>query len=106
MSTDGFLLTSGANDSTVRLWDIRTGREVRRLKAHTNLVRSVAWSPDGLLVSGAFDSTIRLWNPQTGELLRTLSGHTGTINCIGWFPFGCLLASPAVDSSLRVWYSE
>ncbi len=106
MSPDGFLLTSGANDSTVRLWDIRTGREVRRLKAHTNLVRSVAWSPDGLLVSGAFDSTIRLWNPQTGELLRTLSGHTGTVNCIGWSPDGRLLASASDDRSVRVWNAQ
>ena len=36
---------SGAMDSTMRLWEVESGRCRRVLEGHTNLVRSVAWSP-------------------------------------------------------------
>ena len=57
----------GGQDHTVRLWDLATGREVRRMEGHTEPVRSVAFSPDGryaLSGSGSWESTdhtLRLW---------------------------------------------
>jgi WD40 repeat protein len=38
------------------------GTALRTLAGHTDLVSSVAWSPDGkTLASGSLDQTIRLW---------------------------------------------
>ena len=48
------------------------------LQGHTNLVNSVAFSPDGRhLVSGSFDQTIRVWDALTGgQVGNPLQGHT------------------------------
>jgi WD40 repeat protein len=44
---------------------------------HSNVVNSVAFSPDGrTALSGSDDSTLRLWEMATGKELRTFRGHT------------------------------
>ena len=46
-SPDGKTALSGSGDHTARLWDLATGREIRKLEGHSNGVCSVAFSPDG-----------------------------------------------------------
>ncbi len=45
------------------LYNVRTGTEEAFLRGHTELVNSVAYSPDGkILASGSNDWTIRIWD--------------------------------------------
>ena len=61
-SPDGSRALSGSMDSTVRLWDVETGRELRRLQGHDGLVTALAFSPDGRrALSGSMDNSVRLW---------------------------------------------
>jgi WD40 repeat protein len=56
------MLASGSDDSTVRLWDPNSGRELRILSDHPDLVQCVAFSHDGrMLASGLWGYTVRLW---------------------------------------------
>lgn len=77
---------------------------LRTLEGHTNIVRSVTFSPtEKLLASGSDDWTVRLWDPTGGKCLRTLEGHTDYVWDIAFSPDGSLLASASSDHTVRLW---
>src|SRR3954463_381448 len=38
---------AGGFDKVIRVWDVATGKELQKLEGHTDIVFSVAFSPDG-----------------------------------------------------------
>ncbi|HKI33834.1 MAG TPA: protein kinase [Gemmataceae bacterium] len=68
------------SDRTVRLWDMRTGKEVRVLKGHTNRVSSLCFDPKGeRLLSAAWDGTARIWDVATGKVLHVLDDSKASL---------------------------
>jgi WD40 repeat protein len=60
ISPDGTILATASNDRSVRLWDIATGRELRRM-LHDSDAMAVAFAEHGkTLLSCSFDRTARL----------------------------------------------
>jgi serine/threonine protein kinase/tetratricopeptide (TPR) repeat protein len=99
---DGKTLLTTSLDGTARLWDLATGRELRRLW-HPAGVRAVAVLPDGRrAVTGCHDGWVRLWDLQTGQEVRQLIKHPGRVWGVAIAPDGPFVLSGGEDSSLRL----
>ncbi len=108
---EGGSLASGSGDSSIKLWDIRTGQCRCTLEGHTSRVWSVAFSPipltkgdeGGMLASASSDQTVKLWDVQTGACRHTLQGHTNLVWSVAFSPDGRTLASGSQDETIKLW---
>src|ERR1017187_7127454 len=67
-SPDGRWALTGSSDKTARVWEVATGKEVRRFDGHSDSVTSVAFSPDGRwALTGSHDQTARVWEVRSEE---------------------------------------
>ncbi|MGO9460102.1 MAG: eIF2A-related protein [Rhodomicrobium sp.] len=103
-SPDGKTALSGNIDNTVRLWDLATDREIRKLEGHSEQVNSVAFSPDGkTALSGSLDHTARLWDLATGREIRKFEGHSKPVTSVAFSPDGKTALSGSRDHTIRLW---
>ena len=71
----------------IRLYEFATDKLVTLLKGHTNVVLSLAFSPDGKrLISGSYDQSAIIWDVESNKLVRRLEGHTAEIYSVGFTP--------------------
>lgn len=104
---DGNLLVSGSNDTTVKVWDTKTGACLHTLHGHNARVESTLFSPDGeLIVSGSIDGTIKIWHTKTGDCLHTLREHKDRICSIAFSPDGTLFATGSADKTVKIWLTH
>jgi WD40 repeat protein len=101
--SDRQIITAG-QDKNIKIIDIATGKVVKTLSGHTNLINNLAISPaSDLLVSGSYDSKVNLWQISTGKLLRSLTDHTDRIWGLAISPDGKQVVSASRDKTVRIW---
>jgi F-box/WD-40 domain protein MET30 len=96
---DDQILVTGSYDATVKIWDIKTGQEIRTLVGHTQGIRCLQFD-DSKLITGSLDNSIKVWNWRTGQLIKTLHVHTNGV--IGLHMADKLLASGSSDNTIMV----
>jgi WD40 repeat protein len=105
-SPDGkqLLAAQEHEESKLRIWDVKTGKDVKQILAHEPRVTSAAFSPDGKrIVSGGADGLVRLWDAESGKELRSYEGHSGAVHGAACFPNGKRIASAGSDGMVRIW---
>ena len=103
-SPNGQQLASASEDSTIKIWNVSSGKLLKTLTGHSDGVNSVAYSPNGQqLASASNDKTIKIWNVSSGKLLKTLTGHSSEVYSVAYSPNGQQLASASADNTIKIW---
>lgn len=120
ISPDGKWLASGGGGDqarTLMLWELATGKEVRRFGGNLRTVQSVAFSPDSKLLAAASNArrtdnnpkpvpehpgVVRLWDVTTGKLRWEKEEKTGGATSVAFAPNGKTVASSGYDAIIHI----
>ncbi|WP_372365261.1 protein kinase [Candidatus Uabimicrobium sp. HlEnr_7] len=116
-SADGKMLASGSGeyndeaededeeyqDCSVRLWSLKTQKEIFKFTGHTEPVKTVIFSPDSkVIASSSWDNTIRLWDIETGKNLFVINGSSKNVRSLAFSSDSKLIAS-SWDNIIKLW---
>uniref|UniRef100_A0A5F9D3K2 G protein subunit beta 2 n=1 Tax=Oryctolagus cuniculus TaxID=9986 RepID=A0A5F9D3K2_RABIT len=103
---NGYAFTTGSDDATCRLFDLRADQELL-MYSHDNIIcgiTSVAFSRSGrLLLAGYDDFNCNIWDAMKGDRAGVLAGHDNRVSCLGVTDDGMAVATGSWDSFLKIW---
>lgn len=96
LSVNHSILASGGPESTVRLWDPKTGKRITRLVGHTDNIRAILVNESGdMVLTASSDQTVKVWSVTAGRCMHTLTMHNDSV----WSLF-------SDDPELGIFYSS
>jgi WD40 repeat protein/serine/threonine protein kinase len=101
LSKDGALMVNTDGMAEVRFVDLRRRKLIKKLPAHKDNGRSVAFSPDGQLIATAAAEVI-LWDAKRLEKILQLD-HAAVVWDVAFSPDGRYLISAHGDGAILVW---
>ncbi|EDR02889.1 uncharacterized protein LACBIDRAFT_393541 [Laccaria bicolor S238N-H82] len=98
------IVTHSKQDSSLLIWDIKTGHLLKKLQGHTDVVWSVAFSSNGnQIASCSKDKSVRLWDAKTGHQIINLQGHSSDVQSVAFSPDCSEVVSGSHDFLIKVW---
>ena len=104
-SWDGTTLVSGSERGILRVWDLKTGQNMKTLdKIENGEGFLLPFSPDRTtFVSAENDGVIRLWDTRTEKTRMLITGHTGAVSSMAFSPDSKLLACGSQTGKTYLW---
>jgi len=85
---------AGNEGSSVCLWDVATGQELRRFDGYgSSWPSQIGFSPDGALLAALTGHEIYLWETGSGKKRGKVVQHKDSINSFSFSPDGKILAA-------------
>lgn len=101
---DGKSFISGSGDGLIKMWDLRTGKNLFIFQGHENSVRSLFFLKHLFcFVSGSNDSSIKIWDLTQNRCKETLYGHESGIFCFEFLQEKNFLFSAGQEKRIRIW---
>ena len=98
------LILAGRFDGTLDLWSITTGKKVRSLYGHQQMITASVFSPDeSMALSASEDGKVMLWDIETGAIQGEFVGHTGGVKCLAFSSDAETVLSGGTDKLIAVW---
>ncbi len=93
-SPDGLILVSGDAGGAIIFWDVAARQPITTLSDADDMIRSLAWSPDGQLVAAGGAENVTLWDVETRQAVGQLDvGETRKGISVAFSPDDQTLAS-------------
>ena len=103
VTPDGKRCVSGSMDSTLRVWDIDSGKNLITVKGYKERIVSMAITPDSTCCfCGYSDGTLRAWDIVSGKCLKTHIGEEGEFTSLSITPDGKHYVSGSKECILRI----
>lgn len=104
LATAGATVGQGKHGTLIYLVSLETGRLIKVLKGHDNVIVDLAFSRDGRLASSSQDRTVRIYNVATGAVDAVLEGHAKGLRQAVFSPDGGRVATLGIDEGeARLW---
>lgn len=101
---DNEWFATGSNDSTIKIWDLATGKLKLTLAGHVMTVRDVAISKrHPYLFSASEDKKVKCWDLEKNMAIRDYHGHLSGVHTVDIHPTLDLIATAGRDSVVRLW---
>jgi serine/threonine-protein kinase len=95
---------SAQSERSIRLWELQTGKEIRRVHGLTSRVTSLAISFDGRrILSGHHGGNMYLWNADNATMARCFDRRSRMVWAIAFSPSGSRALSGGDDRYVHVW---
>ena len=107
-SVDGQYVLSAGEDKVIKMWDVKTGIDIKTFSGHTAPINCLELTNDGKqMISGDQDGNIFIWEigGNTKPTL-TISGHEGAVNTIKIKPDQQSFLSGGKDELIKEWNFE
>jgi WD40 repeat protein len=83
-SMDDVVLTGGA-DGMIRVYEMQSGVELRRLEAHSAAIRRCCFGPnDNVILTASAEGSATLWDLASCESIGVMHGHEGEVMDSCW----------------------
>jgi WD40 repeat protein len=92
-------------DPTVSLYDLPTGKLVRRLKVTPDGAHCLSYHPHLPRLVAACGKEVVIWDVEKGQRLQQLT-HPAAVSVVAWHPRGHRLAVGCANGEIHLWDAE
>lgn len=101
---DNDWFATGSNDTTIKIWDIASGKLKITLSGHIMSVRDIAISNrHAYLFSASEDKLAKCWDLEKNMAIRDFHGHFSGVHTIDVHPSLDVIATAGRDAVVRLW---
>jgi len=93
---DGLILGTGAADSSVKIWDVKTSKVAAKVEGHVGAVTSMSFSENGYYLATCARDGVKLWDLR--KLKNFKSVEAAGVRCVGFDRSGHYLAVGGADA--------
>ncbi len=102
-SADGDYIASCSKDSTIKIWEVKSGKLVHNFK-HAGQMSCLTYFGHGrYLAACSYNGSITIIDTATFEVIYTVAAHAEWVISVVSSPDGKYLASGSGDMTAKVW---
>ncbi|GEM_PF-1177159 len=107
LSAESSLLVSGGLDSTIVMWNVQSGKVLKKLDFHRGVVTTLNLNSSGnLLASGSSDKTVVVYDVVGEKIVFKITDLKSDITVVRFSPDGQLLAVGSQDKTIRLYNAK